>query len=555
MKEKIQGKQFETEGRAEGENPWEGLRGVEFAGDSEEEQEKEERERNAEKGAQELRELTNWRAKAEREDPQGFAEAVAKDAEINVKKEQARQEVTDGWARYQELESKADEIIERRTELKGLREEKQRSKLYKFKTKIGMQDRQMAAWEQELDQLDEQDKERFALVTRGYGSEESVEARLDGIGEDSYEHEEDFVDKFVSPLEKEQKRELLKFDNLAKLSTREYLDLWKGLNPYYLSHVTRQGYRDHTGMAYHTAGFGEFQDDFRKIIGGDGRLHSTWEMATGEGMMQVKDADAVEKYFETTGVLTKKLSSVRDEDLDSDGLAKVLGGAHGVLNKPDGYWQDQTSVHFMANAVGNEKYGGEDGNEVFFVYPADVLASQCCSSTGLALTDNAKNKGQVPWRIADDHNDSFVMPRENGIPLDAGLVFLPKNILVNPENGSKYLEYDEENPVYADEKTGVRAEEYWEKYFGEHPEVRPAHVIYYEGEPQAAVSDLLEKEGIVLGGAGDLNDGKNYYDCGFRENVISNLDRLESKAKDDVKKEQDSFFAAMAEYVKKKKEI
>lgn len=552
MKEKIQGKQFETEGRAEGENPWEGLRGVEFAGDSEEEQEKEERERNAEKGAQELRELTNWRARAEREDPQGLAEAVARDAEINTKKEQVRQKVTDGWARYQELDSKTDENIQKRMELTRLREEKQRSKLYKFKTKIGMQDKQMTAWDQELSRLDEQDEEKFLLVRSGYGNEESVKVRLDGIGEDSHEHEESFVDKFVSPLEKEQKRELLKFDNLAKLSTREYLDLWKGLNPYYLSHATRQGYRDHAGMAYHTAGLGEFQDGFRKIVGGDGRLHSAWEMATGEGMMQVKDANVVRKYFKTTGALTdEKLDGIHDEDLDNNALASILGGAHGVLSKPDGYWQDRTSVHFMANAVGSEKYGGESGNEVFFVYPADVLASQCYSSTGLAITENAQNRGKVPWQSAGDHNDSFVMPRENGIPLDAGLVFLPKNILVNPENGSKYLKYDEENPVYADEKNGVRAEEYWEKYFEEHPEARPAHVVYYDGAPQEAVNDLLEKEGIVLGGAGDLNNGETYYDCGFGENISY----AESKAQKELDRETENFFAGMAEYIKEKKGI
>ena len=86
---------------------WDELKGVEFAGDfegtqrtepvdnPENAQEKVAKERDAEIGAQRIRELTDWRAKAEREDPQGFAEAVAKDDEDNMQKERRKQEIRD----------------------------------------------------------------------------------------------------------------------------------------------------------------------------------------------------------------------------------------------------------------------------------------------------------------------------------------------------------------------------------------------------------------------------------------------------------------------------
>jgi hypothetical protein len=100
---------------------WDELKGVEFAGDfegtqrtepvdnPENAQEKVAKERDAEIGAQRIRELTDWRAKAEREDPQGFAEAVAKDDEDNMQKERRKQEIRDQARRYQELSMMGEE--------------------------------------------------------------------------------------------------------------------------------------------------------------------------------------------------------------------------------------------------------------------------------------------------------------------------------------------------------------------------------------------------------------------------------------------------------------
>ncbi len=42
----------------------------------------------------------------------------------------------------------------------------------------------------------------------------------------------------------------------------------------------------------------------------------------------------------------------------------------------------------------------------------------------------------------------------------------------------------------------INSKEYWEAYFAEHPDEKPAHVIYYSGDPSEAVRDFLKKNGI-----------------------------------------------------------
>lgn len=46
-------------------------------------------------------------------------------------------------------------------------------------------------------------------------------------------------------------------------------------------------------------------------------------------------------------------------------------------------------------------------------------------------------------------------------------------------------------------ENAVPAEEYWEGYFREHPSLRPAHVIYYDGDPSAAVIKTLKEAGVL----------------------------------------------------------
>jgi len=73
------------------------------------------------------------------------------------------------------------------------------------------------------------------------------------------------------PLTNAEKRELLKPELLAELSMDEYIALWRRLNPHFLSHVTRQGFRDHNAMAYHFVGLQEFHNGFVLVLE-DGKM-------------------------------------------------------------------------------------------------------------------------------------------------------------------------------------------------------------------------------------------------------------------------------------------
>lgn len=266
-------------------------------------------------------------------------------------------------------------------------------------------------------------------------------------------------------------------------------------------------------------------------------------------------------------------------------------------------WADRCAIHFAQHTVLDEYYGGETGNEVFYIFPTDVIASQCKFGGHMHGLTTAQVQSERKW------NDLFVWSEDGVIPLDAGFVFLPKSQMVDRRTGSRYLtqeiadetgeiifspEKDEERisrfkewldglsdespeivPLkenndnsflmekvreigipecrissIADHGNGyaileyikkkhfsnvyylpqeqlekmtqeeisdysvreylsarladlketddtVTAQEYWEQYFAKRPGLRPAHVIYYDGDPSKAVRDFLVNHGIL----------------------------------------------------------
>lgn len=400
----------------------------------------------------------------------------------------------------------------------------------------------------------------------------------DGLEELEFEK---MLESVSSPAEK---IETLTFENMSKLSTKQYMELWKKLNPFYITHITRQGVRDHVGMFYHSAGSGELQDGFKGILGDDKILRSPAEVRFGIKPGFTKED--VEKFID---------ENVTDEQLENSNADTILEGlpVNSTIAAADP-WTDRQAIHFAQHTVLNEYYGSETGNEIFFVYPTDVIASQCKFGGHMhkSLT-TAQVKNEREW------NDIFVWPKDGNIPVDAGLVFLPEDTMVDPNTGSRFaidekgeIEIDEDRIMRftewaagltpeslelvdaADRKIGtlenklkelgipedkisemvansgwvrfltfakngslggwaiseedrakmskmeiaececreyleknnahmkfaenvVSSKEYWETYFAEHPDERPAHVVYYTGDPSAAVRDLLEESQIL----------------------------------------------------------
>lgn len=223
-----------------------------------------------------------------------------------------------------------------------------------------------------------------------------------------------------TPLTNEEKRRLLKPEVLSELSMEEYVLLWKRLNPYFCSHVTRQGFRDHSGMMWHSSGLLDFHGGFESVLQDELLLRPPLAVRG----LKHRDMESVEAWMDSW------VLQAEDKNSALDRLDRSL---HATLGAPA--YPDMTSVHFATQIVADSHYGGEKNNEVFFIYPTDFLASQF----DFAFHGDQKNfkepQNEISW------NDVFVWSSsvENpGVSINAGVVFLPRSTLVDRYTGSKY---------------------------------------------------------------------------------------------------------------------
>lgn len=392
----------------------------------------------------------------------------------------------------------------------------------------------------------------------------------------------------------EQKKIELSFDKLSELSTDEYIELWRHLNPFYVTHATRQGVRDHSGMVYHSSGLGAISNGMKEMLK-DGKALRT-KAGANYGLMPGFTEDDVRSALDVMIGQEEE----RFADLSPERIVSMLP-VNTTLAAAEP-WSDQQAIHFGQLTVLDDFYGAETDNEAFCVFPTDVIASQCQFGGHMNELTTAQVRRERKW------NDLFVWPEDGKIPLDAGFVFLPKSQMVDRTTGSKYssveritktgetisvpekdearierfkswienlsedspevmaIRQDHDNSLmkeklyeigipehcvddmisfgneYAllmfiekrqigslylpqeqiesmsqEEKTDysirsylgsrnadlkesedtIPAQEYWEQYFAERPDEKPKHVVYYDGDPSAAVEEFLTANGIV----------------------------------------------------------
>lgn len=281
-------------------------------------------------------------------------------------------------------------------------DERQQNILVKLKNKLHIPDKQeIELQEQLLEQRTKQDQLP--------DPKKMIEAYYEKIAE--------------TPLTNQEKRDLLKPEALSQLTTEEYIALWRRLNPHVLSHVTRQGFRDHIGMIYHSAGLNEYHDGFTGVLE-DGKLLRPPMALQG---LKSRDETTVKSFM--SDFLQEATSADQAKEMFVHFLNKHLADAP--------KYPDKTAVHFAGQSVMDGFYGGEKNNEIFFLYPSDVIASQYNFAFNWP-DGNFRDPtpvGEHPW------NDVFVWPDtlENpGIRIDAGIVFLPEIAPVDPSTGSKY---------------------------------------------------------------------------------------------------------------------
>ena len=209
-------------------------------------------------------------------------------------------------------------------------------------------------------------------------------------------------------------------EHLSSLSLQDYILLLQRFPSEMVTHVTRQGIRDHIGMSFHTVGKGKYFDGFIKIIE-DGRLRSP----LGIQLVQQEKEKAIANFLYLDKFQTKEEALT---DLSSFTKFEIQGLS--------GSYVDRAAIHFATEEVADCYYGSEKGNEIFLVYPSALIASQYYFNGQLN-----KNGGGY-W------NDQWVWANEeHGININAGVVFIPSETQVDQKTGSRYQLDDNNNPI------------------------------------------------------------------------------------------------------------
>ncbi len=325
------------------------------------------------------------------------------------------------------------------------------------------------------------------------------------------------------PLSKYEKEAFLNQESLVNLSMEEYVALWKQLKPHFASHITRQGYRE-VFSTDHSGGLGEFHNSFVEMLKDDKKLRSTFEVEKPEGLNQLEEE--LQQYLQTLDITSLEADESGAETLPKlwKVIKKRLTASMGSAPKVP----DDAALHMATERV-LDSYGAETENQVFCVFPSDVISSQ------FSFAFNGGHFGQsfnsAPLGSEARWNDAFIWNKEQpfntSITLDAGIVFLPKSTPVNPLTGSKYLEYaiEDQDGQGIDKKikatlpeSTISAEEYWREYFLNNPELSPKHVVFYDGSPTLAVQEFMKDNGIVSDN-GEINGTEEE----FNENHIKDM--------------------------------
>lgn len=216
-------------------------------------------------------------------------------------------------------------------------------------------------------------------------------------------------------------------ENLAKLSVDDYATLMKRFPGEMLTHVTRQGIRDHADSFWHSAGVGAFQNGFKQMLE-DGNLRSSLGIALQEHSKE----EAMAKFLHLDDLQSRE-----------DALAMHKNKFDYSMASSDAF-ADSAAVHLASENVMDSMYGSERGNEIFVAYPSAYVASQL----------NYGGKGTLADRGNSQHNDKWIYTKDHeGMPLDVGLVFIPEDAKVDPQTGSRYKIGESGEPIVPKQRT------------------------------------------------------------------------------------------------------
>lgn len=246
-------------------------------------------------------------------------------------------------------------------------------------------------------------------------------------------------------------------DYLSNLSLEDYSLLLKRFPGEMVSHVTRQGIRDHLGHVFHTVGKGEYFNGFMKMLQ-DGKLRSPLSVR----LLEKEKDKAVADMLGLSELATKEEALNHLDFITGEGR-----------NDSGGY-ADRNAIHFATEEVADVYYGSEKGNEIFVAYPSAFIASQYYFGGQL------KDAGGGYW------NDQWVWDKEQeGMDLDAGLIFIPADAQVDRHTGSRYKLDENNKPIkneifYESFKKMVESEDFLDFASRAKEIVGRLHYSYYD---------------------------------------------------------------------------
>jgi hypothetical protein len=338
---------------------------------------------------------------------------------------------------------------------------------------------------------------------------------------------DDLDDKYLLPEYQEKKSGLEKlksvfsFEAIKSISTENYIDLLRQHPSDMLTHVIRQGMRDHAGSMWHTSGLNEKYNGFERLLASGGI-----KSVLGRDMEGVSFDGMVRKFCKID-LVTDRFSALNSVKLS---LEHTVGHSN--------QYADRSSVHFASSVVMDQMYGGETGNEIFFVVPAVVAGS------------NFKYSGKIEGGSQDQNNDVWVhADPAKGVELDTGFCFIPKDAKVSPLDGSRY------NNDGSQVIDSISSQEYWEGYFAQMG-TKPKHVIYYNSSltPTQALQRWSEENGILTGiSIPELKEGEVNGTEANKSELKSGISKRAYELINDQMPVDDDFFGKVAEYEKEEK--
>lgn len=237
-----------------------------------------------------------------------------------------------------------------------------------------------------------------------------------------------------TPLSKEEQDKYLSEEAVTSMSLDDYLSLMKRLSGYFATHVTRYGVREQTFTGAgggHTRGENQFMDNFTPILESR-RLNSFFSNLINETDYMkgvIKDRILREVQNEPGKDKNEIVTKVVQGIMESEQVSDIVHGA------------DLSSVHFAVNDIAARYYGSEIDYNIYFHFPAEVIAKNYYHEEKSDTGFSAWNKPSGFW------NDVGIWNKGNGIPINAGILCIPKNVMVDKETGSKFALNEEKQPI------------------------------------------------------------------------------------------------------------